>query len=298
MMLQGKNVLLWLKLFGILLFVWILWHIDRVQLLQAVRGTDLPLAALSFLVLLVSYLARTWRWHALVRAGGMVTQPRESWRVFNLGVFLGAITPGNVGELGRGAYLYRGGMHGGASAAIPVLDRLADFILLLFVSLWGIGELYGNTALAPFLIALLLFMVVFTVLWKLSAPLRQVLPRPALLAQLLTKRTMAAITAATLLSWILYIAWTLLLARALGIAAPAAALVAALVLARIASMLPVAPAGLGTRDAVLVVLLAPYGVAAPQAVALGFLLFLFILASSSIGFFYWIRDRRAIHSPR
>ena len=75
----------------------------------------------------------------------------------------------------------------------------------------------------------------------------------------------------------------------MGIDLPAPVLIAAFTVAGILSLLPIAPAGLGTRDAALLAILLPYGISTHQIVSLSILMFMSILLGSMIGAWYFFR---------
>jgi uncharacterized protein (TIRG00374 family) len=84
-----------------------------------------------------------------------------------------------------------------------------------------------------------------------------------------------------------------LVARSLGIDTPIYILVAAFTVTGIVSLIPIAPAGLGTRDAALMWLLSGYGVEAHQAIALSFIMFVCLILSNMLGMTYFLSNKRA-----
>ena len=100
-----KKLLPWLKFLGIVLFLWILLKIDRNLLFGYIRHANQTMLLLSLPVLFCMYLIKTVRWHILVKSTGAHPTFKGSWELYNIGVFLAAITPGKLGEFGRAAYL-------------------------------------------------------------------------------------------------------------------------------------------------------------------------------------------------
>ncbi|MDD5025958.1 MAG: lysylphosphatidylglycerol synthase transmembrane domain-containing protein [Candidatus Peribacteraceae bacterium] len=274
-----------LKIIGVLLFMWILMRIDRVALLEVLRHANLFMIAAAFVIVILSYLTKAARWHLLVRLCGASPTFHQSWRLYNVGVFLALITPAKLGELGRAAYLRGRGMHAGTALTLSITDRLADAAAITCIAMWAVALLFGSMWA---LIGLVGVGIASLILWALSGKMAAV-QWLSFLKMLRTPAMITYIMLWTTLSWTLYFVWTILIARSIGIDLSALLLVAALTIAGIVALLPIAPSGLGTRDAALLTLLLPFGLASGQIVAFSLLIFLMIFLSGIPGFFYWIQ---------
>lgn len=290
---RRRRLLQFLKLIGIGMFSWILWNIDRTSLLNVLRDANEIGVIAAFLILVLGmYTAKALRWHFLVRSTGLTPTFRDSWKLFHIGIFLGSITPANLGEFGRVAYLRKQGLHGGTGTAIVLLDRLADVVMMGSIGVAGIGLLFGTTAFAAAVGVAALGIIAFFALWKTSRKLRTNIPWLDFLSTLSRPPLLATYVLTTVLAWTIYFAWTIVLARAVGIEADISVMVSALTLTGIISLLPISPSGLGTRDATLLFLFAPFGIPASQTVALSSLMFVLILGSGLPGLFYWLQPHR------
>lgn len=286
----SHRALPYLKALGLILFVWLLLSIDRAALAANLRAIDPALFAASFVLLMLSYVLKVARWHDLVRVAGLSPRFRYSWETYNVGTFLGMITPGKVGEFGRVGYLKTHGVPVGTALAAVLVDRVFDVVTVGVLALGAAGVLFGAAwfflCAAVCLLGILAAALVAVRLKNTSsvhawlAFLLALLRRPLLLGRLVLL---------TVVSWCAYCAWAVVLAWSMGFFPPATALVSAVILAGIVALLPVAPSGLGTRDATLALLLAPYGFAPAQAIALSFSMFLSIVLSSVIGGWYWLK---------
>lgn len=279
-----------LKLIGILLFLWILSQIDREALLLHLKNADLIGIAAALLGLFVMYALKAARWHLLVRSTGLTPSPADSWRLFNIGIFLGAITPANMGEMGRAAYLRRSGLHAGTALALPLIDRIADVSVMGAVGIWSVGLLFGWRWSLLAGCSGIIGTLALVLLWRRMKGLRE---REwfAFMRLLAQPRSLAHLLFWTILSWVAYFGWTFVMARSIGIEVDLLVLMATLTLTGILVFIPIAPSGLGTREAAFITLLAPYGVEAPEAVALALLMFFLILASSLPGLWYWLHPK-------
>ena len=82
-----------------------------------------------------------------------------------------------------------------------------------------------------------------------------------------------------------------LMARALGVSLPLAVWFAVVPLVALAMVLPISISGVGVREGGLALLLAPLGVPAEQAVAIGLLWFLSTIFAGVIGGVLFLLDR-------
>lgn len=283
-----------LKLIGILLFLWILASIDRHILWDTMRNARIGLLLSSIVLVYGTYVLKVIRWHIIIHAMGFRQSFAQSWRIYLLGLFFGLITPGKLGEFGRVAYLRRDGMSAKLGFALVILDRLADVIVICLLGIAAAGLLFewrwGGT---------------FSILVCGTALLLSLFARKSMFMQELLRHEkirclvphLASITLLTLLNWTVYFVWAITIARSIHIEVPLLPLAASFVVTGILSMLPIAPSGLGTRDAALLTLLAPFGVEPGQAVALALLMFASIVLSGSLGGYYWI-SAKTMHARR
>lgn len=286
-----KSILPLLKIIGVLLFGWILYNIDRNKLIGALSQTDFSIAAVSLLGILGIFIAKTLRWHTLTKIIGKNPTLKESWKIYAIGIFLGTITPAKIGELGKAAYLQKHGIPGKIGIALSIIDRITDVIAIGLVGILGIGVLI-SVQWALIIAGIALFAALISILIILRIPMVKIaLPFVKLYMPSLPKMKICNIVLLTCVAWAMYFFWAVMLARSIGITIDATILVSAFTITGLLSMVPIAPSGLGTRDAALLILLAPFGVGPEQAIALALLMFVTILLMGIPGGYYWIRER-------
>jgi uncharacterized membrane protein YbhN (UPF0104 family) len=275
-----------IKGIGIVLFLWILTRVDTAAAGRAMSGANIWLLLLALLVLIASNACKAVRWHAFVSRSGVRITLRESWEMYATGLFLGVITPGKIGELGRAGFLRQRGMPLPDAVKLTVIDRLTDVAVIGLLGLLSLGVLFGWNVFAYTTFAVIIgFLIIGVVLQKIpSRMLRALCPS----FSLRSPRLVVVAFSTTLVSWFLYLFWAWLIMTALHTHLPIETFCAAIILAGVVSILPVAPSGLGTRDAALQAFLVPAGAAPPMVLALSLLLFLEILASNVIGGWYWL----------
>ncbi|MBU0458949.1 flippase-like domain-containing protein [Patescibacteria group bacterium] len=288
------NKKLWLhllKLIGVGLFVWIIREIDLARLLEEIRKADLTLFTLSFITGFIAIFVKAVRWHIIVKKAGLSPSMWESWKLYNIGFALAVITPAKLGELGRAAYLKKDGMNGITAIGINIIDRLADVVTTLSFILAAIWLLFGFSIFLYALLALVVISILIFVIFKktiLSKAINYFLP---FVKHVLTSSLIIKALGITFIYWIAFFTWAILIAQSVGIDIPIITIGAILTIASSIAVLPIAPSGLGTRDAALIALLAPFGIQSEQAVAMALLMFASIVISSLYGAGLWVTSK-------
>jgi len=297
------------RLIGVALLVVIVWRVGVGDVLGVFLTAD-PLwvaagAALSTSVLLL----RSLRWRVLCSGLDIDLSWKDATRLYLLGSFVGAITPGRIGDLVKAYYVRDRRAEGGLAAGIAtvVYDRLLDLGQVCALALGAVVVLPGAPPGAGPLLAVsgLSAFVVGTV-WRptreglMARPLNWALRRlpgtdgivppapPAgnvLLAQ--------ALTSASLLG---FVGVSLALARGLSIDVSAWPLAVLSAVGALVGLLPITVLGIGTRDA-LYVAAAPFlGTTAEAMLGLSLLLLAMYVLNTVTGWTAWFlsppHDRR------
>lgn len=283
-----RRILQALKLIGVGLFVFIISQIDIQSLRSMASDVSIVHLLVAYILMYCIYGAKTIRWHLLVKSAGVNPSFRESWHLYNIGVFLALVTPAKLGELGRAAYLRNAGMHGATAVSLVILDRLADVAVISMIAVFAVLVLFGTTAFIAACAAGIIGLCILAVLRKKITSLLKKIDWLAFLKTVKNTRVLSALFLSTLLSWALYFVWATILARGVGITTPVHILISTFTVTGILALVPIAPSGLGTRDAALLTLLAPYGVQGEQAVLLALLMFAIIIFSGILGLWYWL----------
>ena len=280
-----------LKIIGVAAFIWVLTTINRAELLEYMGETHIIVFSGAFFLQYGIYAMKALRWHMFVRSAGIQTSYKQSWNLYNIGVFLANITPGKLGEFGKSAYLTQAGLPKAQAIGIVLLDRCMDVLVIFFLAIASAGILFGWMWFAVGLL-IALFCTPLLV-WGISSSIvaRNTLAMFGLQTFIPSIKNLLVALCITILAWAVYFAWATLVALSVGITVPVHILIAAFTITGILSLLPIAPSGLGTRDIALLHLLAPFGVIAPQAVALSLLMFVSIILSGILGLWYWLHTK-------
>lgn len=268
------------------------WRIDAGEIIAVLSRVDAGWLGIAIAVFFPIVLATAWRLYYVVRLKTRDIRYRDSLSLTLAAAVMNLVLPSKMGDLAKGVFLRKHGNMGGAAAfSIVLLEKANDVLALV---LWcGLGLLFysregvGWIWLATILMLVFVFgcLMVFSrrwASWCLDAAVR-VLP-PAVrspveslsdawtdMHQYVDSATKRRILAASTALWLVHLLqiWFFMLALHIDNVgfATSAGLTA---LAIFFGLLPLTFMGVGTRDAALVYLYAPYFPAATAA-ALGVL---------------------------
>lgn len=114
--------------------VWAGWE----DVLLALRKVGIIGAAIALAMSLINYGLRSWRWDHYLRRGGSAVPWLASLRIYLAGFAL-TMTPGKAGEAFRAVLLARYGVPYPVTFAALVSERLADLIVILLFALLGLS---------------------------------------------------------------------------------------------------------------------------------------------------------------
>ena len=314
---MGKLV----KLFGVALLVVILIKVDLREIGSILARCGIGHVAAGFGLSVVAIGIKAARWWLMLRQQHLAYSWPKAFRTYLAGLYLGVVTPGRLGELGRAAYVKRDtGASVGTALSSILLDRVLDLYALTAIGLvacW-VFDLFGRTsplflaaagavlllpaaALHPRIGARVVGVVeallartklgaaVGSASGDFYAGIRQLIS-PWLVVQV-------ALTAA---AYATLFAAAFLIARGLSIdiSLPDTGLVFGL--ANMISLIPLTVAGVGTRDAVFILVFGVRGLPPSQAVAFSTLvLAVFYLGDGLVGALSFLLDRSAaVAAPR
>lgn len=299
-----------IRLIGPALLLIFIWRSDFTRLMASFSSIN-PWPVLLSLALMPVFIGiKAWRWNVLMRELGMRAPPLGySMALYAIGLYLGGLTPGQSGDFIKAWYLKERGEQLTPALFSIVIDRLFDFLIMALLALLALVEfldlLPEIAQIATITFAVLVFALtpllmarrprewlIARALPLLPARIRAVIARwgeqlgalslrPALLGTLLLASVGSA--AAT-------VARIYLLFMAMSLAnVPPLAIVSSTALIAILQALPISFAGIGVRDAILVLVLVRYGYSTEQALTLSALFLLINIEHIIVGFLVSLR---------
>lgn len=302
-----RPIFLWLlRLIGPALLIGFLLTSDLGLLWEIVRSAEIGPIIWSLALLPPFIIFKSWRWIQILRAMNISLDLPTACALYMVGVFYGAVTPGQAGDLLKAVYLRDRGQPVAPALLSVVLDRLCDLIIMSVfgaIGVFALGRLLPSRELQQaIVVAMGIGLATITVLLTARGPrswlLTVVLPRiaPRLRSRLdqwneqmhnltFTPSLIATVSAATIASvfftflrlWLLYLALDLN-------AVPLLVVIGSSALVSVLQALPISIGGVGVRDVVLVATLAAYGYSQEQALTLAALFLLINVEHIIVGF--------------
>jgi uncharacterized protein (TIRG00374 family) len=298
------------RLIGLGILALILLKLDLEATVATLAGVRWGYLLLAVAINPLLFGIKSWRWRELLRMQGIGYRWLDAFLAFVAGLFLGLVTPGRVGEMGKAFYLKQDlGVAVSEGLANVLMDRLFDLYTILVLGAAGllwfrllpgwaltlivvgvIGALLMPVALLSQRLAAwglrLVHQLAF--LQRFEARLRQATGRFQKGLRPLLAPGLVVPLVLTLIAYALFFGQARLLAVALDLEVGIVYLAVCLSVAGVITLLPISFSGLGTRDAILIALFAPLGLAAEQAVAFSTLFFLtFYVGGGIIGAVAW-----------
>jgi uncharacterized protein (TIRG00374 family) len=194
------------SLLAIALLGWFLSHANLSAVWQHVRAADPGMMGVGFIFVALTYIARTFRWQALLNPLGRV-RFRTTFRATIIGFAALGLLPARAGDLLRPYMLARQeGLPAAATFATVVMERVLDLVAVLgllaiyvFSSSAEMPETFRRPIELSALIAAAAAIMLFVLMWVLAThpekvgtfvlATRRVLPHP--LAMRLSELTIA-----------------------------------------------------------------------------------------------------------
>jgi uncharacterized membrane protein YbhN (UPF0104 family) len=295
-----------LRIGGTLLFLaliaFLVWsgQLKPIEIIHVLAGADLPLVLLAVVIYFPFVLIKSERWRLLAARLGVPMTAGEAWRLYAVGLGAGAFTPGQAGDLVKAWALQSRGQRLGAAVASSILDRLFDLAGLAVLAALGIAvfgrEFTGGWGAAVALLGLgaVGAVVVFA---RRDLLLRLVMRRAPADAPPATLDTRSMLLAGgwTVLSFVVSTLRVWLLGVAIGLTLDPATVGGLVGLTTVAALIPISVSGVGTRDAMMVVLLSRLQQPAAAAVAFSILILGLNVANAVFGYAVWWVEARTGH---
>jgi len=309
-----KPIILYLKKYsyflGIFLFIIILAKTDIDSVLVNIKNVKffyLTFAALlSFPILLV----KSYCWNYLKKRQNINYNLKDSFLMYGVGLYLGSVTPGRVGEISRALYLKKDGHSFGKSVVGLIIDRLSDVIFLLIFLFFGSLFFFNS-----FLQQIFIFIAVITFLiFLFFICLKSNIAKP-LLGKLFyffipdkyqkswklnfqdfindikvyKLRNYLIVLFLTAVSWFFSYIQIFIIAKSVGIInVPFLYLSVIFTIISFINLIPISILGIGTREAALIFFLSSFFILKEQIIVFSSLILVMYLFNALIGLICWL----------
>lgn len=268
----------WLSLIGVGIFVYVILQTGISNILTGFKLIN-SMIFLSFLVLPLIYIMQAWKWHKILEIQGLHVPFWQLMKVHLIGVFYGTLTPGRAGSLLKAIYLKKLINKPAMELTSSVmLERLLDFLCVC--ALAAVGAFFfvqsSRNIIIPITIVLLVFIIGTSIIMSkrtficLMDFFSFLIPKKFKLKideyvdsfyrRMISKRQLLYPAILTLITWGVIYFGSYTIALSLDVHINWFVFISLFSLATIISLIPITISGIGTRELVLINLLAPLGV--------------------------------------
>jgi len=308
-----------IKTIGLVALIVIITRVDLGDVACQIRNSDYRYLLAVIGLIFPQVALRALRWQRLMAQQGINCPIRDAMVFYFAAIYVGLITPGRMGEVGKSLFLKQNGIASVAQSLPSVLlDRLLDLYVL---GLLALGALYFMAILpAASWVFVLLAVIAAISPWLILKGVRAggrwedaidvwLLRKSPRWREawrvfadgsrnLITPRLMEALSL-TVLSYVLYFTQVCLIGRAVALPLDCGPVVMVTAVAILVGYVPITIAGLGTREATLLLFFGQYGV--PDTSVLSFAFWynlVYIVCVGMISAFFWFRlpHRRSLKS--
>lgn len=277
---------------GILLFIYLLYKIDLGKALADIKEFNFFWLIIYFSAFTVMVLLKAYRWKLLLLAQDISYSFRKALLISITSNFLGALTPGRLGELIKLDYLKKDNYSIQKGIVNVFIDRSFDLFMLALFSLLSMMyfiDLFYNELTEIFIGVIVLLIAALFIYYSrkgikkfASMILRKILPsskyslienhRIEFIEEIRAIRllTLFKMFAVSVVIYLLTFLMTFLVSLGFGIKISFVYLSFCMSLASLVSLLPVSIGGIGTREAVFIVLLGNNAVPKESALLIAF----------------------------
>ena len=311
-----SNATRMLRIFGIVIFVFIVLNIDLAATFQILAHVNTVFLTVAVVLIFPQIIMRAWRWQLLMKMQSITYSLKDASTVYFAGLFIGTITPGRLGDFIKVQYLRNAGHSMGKSFLSVLIDRLFDLaslILIGYVSLLGFMQWFSleiHVLSALLLVAPPVLTLLFAtgrinqdLCIRLATPLVPTRYRAKIESNLhdffhdltsMDGRIMISAGAITFAVWGLYFVMAYFFALSLHIDISFWYLAACTSISALITLIPISISGIGTRDATFITLFSLIGINKESAIAFSMMILLMYLINGSIGFVAWQKNPVAI----
>lgn len=297
---------------GLFLFAIIALKIDWTNIVTLLSEMKLVWLAVSFLLIFPFVALKAWRWVYLLSLQDIRYSFHRAFLIYSVGIFLGLVTPGRLGDLMKVVYLKKDhNVPTSRGFSSVIIDRLCDLVVLILAASLGVVFLALSKSVLFYSIGFGLVLLSVTTLFLHrsfgSKLFYSVFKLPGLsrieergksyidsfyegLQDFRSTRIWFPL-AVSVCAFLLLFLQAYVLAYTLRIPLTFFECAACISITNLVMLIPISISGLGTRDGVMILLFSLLGFGKESAVAFSLMfLFIFTLSAGSVGAFAWFRE--------
>ena len=296
---------------GLILFVIILSKLNLtkiIALLSNINPFYLAAALLLFIPLLV---IKAMRWQLLMKAQSIDYSLKDSTIMYVAAMYIGALTPGRIGDFIKVFYLKGDAYPFGKSFATVLLDRLFDLVSLFFLGYAGMLlfiTLFERAIiiLSCIFVGTILLIIFFLYKKEFSIGILEYISSNFIPERYrenantgfsdlyngiktLNTNQLTLATFMTFFAWVIYFITMYLFALSIDINIPFLYLATCVSISAVITLIPISISGIGTRDATLIILFSYLGLSKESAIAFSMMILFMYAVNGFIGLVAWLK---------
>lgn len=294
----------YLFLLGIILFIFILFKSNPEEILKNIKNVNFFYLVLAALLAFPILFTKSLCWNYIKRKQGIKYSPKNSFLMYCSGTYLGTLTPGKMGELAKIFYLKKDGYSIGRSLVSVILDRISDLAFLLILGFLFLITFQGRSwvlvlGIISVVFLFIIFLKIGLIKWVINKIFHILIPKKYQNSwkinfqdfindlKVYKLKHYLIISLITVFSWCFYYLQMYILAKSTNLNIPFFYLAISITAAGLITLIPASISGIGTRDATLILLFAPFSILKEQAIVFSSLILLMSLFASLIGLICW-----------
>ena len=300
-----------LRSIGLILFVIILSKLNLTEIGALLSNINLYYLAPALLLFIPLLVTKAMRWQLLMDAQDIDYSLKDSTIMYAAAMYIGAITPGRIGDFIKVFYLKGDNYPFGKSFATVLQDRLFDLVSLLLLGYAGmlLFIVYFERTiliLSSILMGTLLLILFFLYKRDISIGILEYISSHFIperyrknaktgfsdlcnsFKTLNTNQWVLA-TFLTAFAWIIYFVLMYFFALSIDIDIPFLYLATCVSISAVITLIPISISGIGTRDATLIILFSYLGLSKESAIAFSMLILFMYAVNGFIGLIAWLK---------
>jgi glycosyltransferase 2 family protein len=304
-----------LPLIGIAIFIYIIIKIGLYEILKTFTEVNY-LILLTIPLFIIIAILQIEKWRIILKKQGIFIPYWKQVKIYLIGSFYGFITPARVGLLARSAYIKRYAKRSIAEATTSsVIEKILDLITV--VSLAAIGSLFLVKESSKIFTSLVLTFVIIIIIsfiilrekkiQKLYNFFQFFIPKrfrvkikdffDSFYTTMLKPKELLHPFIITILAWLGLYTSVFIVALSLDVNIPWLQFSTVYAISTVIGALPISLAGLGTREATLVILFSQFNIPARIIVSISLINMIIVSAIPSfIGWILVISDKHEVHN--
>lgn len=303
---QFINILiLFLKISSAVLFLYLIYKIGIEKIYNSLISIDFLPFAFAIITFALIFLLKSIRWKIICDSYSISINYWNALKLYYLGVFIGFITPGRIGEFSKAYYLTKDNISINAAISTVIIDRIIDLIILFILAL--ISFIYFNyrfnilhfdfKAIIATIAFLVLICLVSFLLYKKFKSQKIVIKILSLLKVFvslkLTTNQKIKILIFTVLSLVFGYLQFYWVAVNIGININLIDLSACSIIVSLVQLLPLSFFGIGTRDISLVFLFSLLNISSEYAISLSIITLVALIISIIPGLIMFLMNNQS-----